>query len=575
MKRNGSGSTWRNGQNGFGMKRLIALILALAMMLVMLCATAEDSDGISLPDDTIKRTDVDLYLEDESTFVDKGSIDIVLTEDAILDEDMPAIDEVSLDGIEDNLLVNNLTELNNAEEDTATPQTSNASNPADFEIDENGVLVGYVGPGGDVVIPDGVTYIGERAFSDCHSLTRVTIPYGVISIGEKAFYNCSRLTKAIIPGSVHRIGEEAFCLCSSLTGMTIPNSVTSIGKGAFCLCSSLTGMAIPNSVTSISDDTFSGCSDLTRVIIPDSVTSIGECAFSNCSSLTNVTIPYRYANIGEYAFSGCSSLTSVTIPDGILNISDYTFCGCSSLTSVTIPNGVTSIGEAAFSGCSSLTSVTIPNSVTSIGYYAFGDCDSLLTIYGYEGSCAEAYAKDNNISFVAIETRKVELSACKITVKDQVYTGKYLTPDPKVKYGSTTLKQNVDYSIVGYEYNKWVGLGFIKLKGKGKYTGTVKVSFKINPKKVTGLKLSAGKAQLTAKWNKDWSGITGYQVQYALKSYFSGAKIVTVKDDSTVKCTLKKLKSGKNYYVRVRAYKIVHNNTYYSAWSGSKKVKVR
>ena len=95
MKRNGSGSTWRNGQNGFGMKRLIALILALAMMLVMLCATAEDSDGISLPDDTIKRTDVDLYLEDESSVVDKGSIDIVLTEDAILDEDMPAIDEVS------------------------------------------------------------------------------------------------------------------------------------------------------------------------------------------------------------------------------------------------------------------------------------------------------------------------------------------------------------------------------------------------------------------------------------------------------------------------------------------------
>ena len=231
-----------------------------------------------------------------------------------------------------------------------------------------------------ITIPDGVTSIGKSAFSYCSSLTSITISDSVTSIGDYAFRNCSRLTSITIPDSVTSIGNFAFSDCSSLTSITIPSSVTSIGNDAFSYCSSLTSITIPDSVTSIGAYAFQNCSSLTSITIPDSVTSIGDVTFSNCSSLTSITIPDSVTSIGNFAFQSCSSLTSITIPDSVTSIGNYAFRNCSSLTSITIPDSVTSIGNDAFTGCSSLTSITISDSVTSIGNDAFTGCSSLTSI---------------------------------------------------------------------------------------------------------------------------------------------------------------------------------------------------
>ncbi len=140
-----------------------------------------------------------------------------------------------------------------------------------------------------VVIEDGVTNIGDRAFYECVALTSVEIPNSVTSIGDYAFHYCEDLTSVTIPNSVTSIGEGAFGYCSGLTSIEIPNSVTSIGNYIFYDCYALTSVTIPNSVTSIGKVAFFGCGALTSVEIPNSVTSIGEKAFYNCKALTSIT----------------------------------------------------------------------------------------------------------------------------------------------------------------------------------------------------------------------------------------------------------------------------------------------
>ena len=79
---------------------------------------------------------------------------------------------------------------------------------------------------------------------------------------------------------------------------------------------------------------------------------------------------------------------------------------------------------------------------------------------------------------------------------------------------------------------------------------------------------------MTIRWGKN-AKATGYQIQYSLKSSFSGKKIVKIAKKTTVKKTVAKLTKGKTYYVRIRSVKKVSGRTYYSAWSAKKKVKVK
>ncbi|MBO4804824.1 MAG: leucine-rich repeat domain-containing protein, partial [Paludibacteraceae bacterium] len=121
-----------------------------------------------------------------------------------------------------------------------------------------------------------------------------------------------KIKKIVIENGVTSIGQEAFTHCVSLTSITIPNSVTSIGKFAFKGCSELESITIPNSVTSIGDRAFFGCESLTSITIPNSVTSIGNHAFCRCSELESITIPNSVTSIGEGVFFYCYALTSIT-----------------------------------------------------------------------------------------------------------------------------------------------------------------------------------------------------------------------------------------------------------------------
>lgn len=147
-------------------------------------------------------------------------------------------------------------------------------------IIENGVLKEYSPPKTEVIIPDGVTSIGDCAFEYCGNIQSIKIPNSVTSIGNHAFEHCKRLHSMTIPDGVTSIGNYAFADCSQLQSITIPNSVTSIGRYAFEHCK-FKIITIPDSVRKIEEGAFAWCHFIRpTIIIPDSGIYIDCMAFT-------------------------------------------------------------------------------------------------------------------------------------------------------------------------------------------------------------------------------------------------------------------------------------------------------
>ena len=161
-----------------------------------------------------------------------------------------------------------------------------------------------------------------------------------------------------------------------------------------------------------------------------------------------------------------------------------------------------------------------------------------------------------------------------MTVEDQAYTGKALNPAVVVRYNRATLKKNRDYTVA-FKNNTNVGTATATITGKGRYTGTKKVRFAINPMALKLDKLTAGKGQFTATWTVQAAQADGYQIACGLKKDPAAGRIVTIKGADAAEATVDGLNAKTRYYVCIRAYRKVGKKTYYSAWSKPKKVKVK
>ncbi|MBO5649198.1 MAG: leucine-rich repeat domain-containing protein, partial [Clostridia bacterium] len=238
--------------------------------------------------------------------------------------------------------------------------------------------------------PDGelVVDIGEGAFENCVTITKVTIPDSVTQIQEAAFRYCTKLTEITLPENLTYIGDFAFESCWKLTELHIPASVTHIGQGIVgktLLLESITVApenttyhSIENCLIETSSGTLiAGCS---TSVIPDGVTSIGAYAFYCCSGLRNLSVPEGVTSIGEYAFLGCNTLTEITFPQTLTSVGMFAFAECSILRSVVFPESMTQIAGMAFQKCEKLESVILPADVDSIGLNVFRECVSLTEI---------------------------------------------------------------------------------------------------------------------------------------------------------------------------------------------------
>ena len=178
---------------------------------------------------------------------------------------------------------------------------------------------------------------------------------------------------------------------------------------------------------------------------------------------------------------------------------------------------------------------------------------------------------------ISFTITKADISdlASHLSSSSYTYNKKAKKPGVTVENISHTLVKGTDYKV-SYSNNVKVGTATVKITGMGShYTGTVKKTFKINPKGTSISKLTKKTKGFKIKWKKQSTQTTGYQIQYSTNKKFKSAKTKTVKKNKTTSTSITKLKKKKTYYVRVRTYKTVGGKKYYSAWSKTKKVKTK
>ena len=480
-----------------------------------------------------------------------------------------------------------------------------------------------------VVLGNSIASISNSMFRECSNLTSVTLPVAITGIGDSAFMNCFELSSITLSNNIKSIGKDAFKNCFKIN-LSIPNSLTSVGESAFYKCIRLQNVIIPNSVTGIGKSTFCECTSLKKVTIGNSVETVDEYAFHNCANLTSVIIPVSVTSIGKNAFSFCSKLADIyyfgtqeqwshinveesnecllkaTIHfNYIEHIHSYTavvttkatctqagvktfICNCGeSYTSVIPATGHSFVNNKEYcqNGCGTRNpnyvaphthhyqeTVIYPDSI-HLGYIehtcSCGDCffDSYIAPTG-KLTLKHSARTANALKVTWNNVKTATGYQVQVSTKDGKKWDKYYN----LKSGVTfyTFKN----LAAGNAYKYRVRF-YIAKNGKNYYSPwSSTLTSPTLPTGTTLTKLTPAKKAFTAQWKKN-ATVTGYKVQYSLKSNFSGAKTITVKSPKTLKAVAKKLNAGKYYYVRIRTYKTISKVNYFSAWSKTYKVKTK
>lgn len=259
--------------------------------------------------------------------------------------------------------------------------------------------------------------------------------------------------------------------------------------------------------------------------------------------------------VGKGNYSGTAALSYTIKPKSLaactatLSQTSYTYSGTAKKPSVTVKSG----SQTLKSG----TDYTVTySSNTAAG-------TGKVTIKGkgiYGGTLTKTF-----------KINKASLSKTAITgISSKSFTGKALTQSPVIKLGGYTLVKDKDYTLK-YSNNKNVGKATVTITGKGSVTGTVTKTFNINPAKQELQKLTAKSKGFFADWVKKGSA-TGYELQYATNSKFTGAKTIKLTTNKNDTKTVTKLKAKTKYYVRVRSYTNVKGVKYNGAWSAVKTI---
>lgn len=273
-------------------------------------------------------------------------------------------------------------------------------------------------------IPSSIKTVGDKAFADCPNLatvdiadlrawcgieflgehsnpisvghdvelhlndklvTELAVPDGITEVKTKLFSNYSHLVSVSFPAGVKTIGSAAFNECRALKEVRFADGLESIGNSAFGGCK-LSACSFPASLKTIGDWAFSS-NKLVELVFPDALESIGEMAFYLNTSLVKVCFGRGLISCNMRAFSGCSHIDHVECPDleswckidfetwqpesNPTYYSNTLYIGGEMLDNLVVPESVTELNASAFRYVK-LSSVTLHSGVTDAGSFLYG-----------------------------------------------------------------------------------------------------------------------------------------------------------------------------------------------------------
>lgn len=409
------------------------------------------------------------------------------------------------------------------------------------------------------VFSEGITSTYYNMFYMCYNLEEVVLPQSMTRINYGTFCNCRSLSKINFPSSLNKIESDAFA-DTALEEVNLSN-VTEIGARAFKDCKELKHVVFNSSLKEIKDETFDGCHSLQDIKFPSSIKSIGQRAFRGCWEITSIHIPEGIEVIEEDSFAACTKLTDLYIPSSVKAIKNGAFSVCTSLEYVKLPEGLKEIGSGVFWD-TDLKSLNIPSSIEKTGYGIFGSVNYATPFI------VTTNETDHDILQGYIYLRRAEISKTSISFNWTMVTScdaykvyKLDSYDGKWKLKATiTDPYNNYYCEKGLKAGEFCTYRVIYIINGEKHefdrNELPLITDSGKPAKVKNFKLKKSKTSIKASFSED-PDCDGVVVQIATdKNFTKNVKKYTIKKVSqpVSSKSIKGLKKGKTYYVRVREF---------------------
>lgn len=171
-------------------------------------------------------------------------------------------------------------------------------------------------------------------YSYRHEIYRLVLPDGLTGVGDLAFYECDRLKVVTLPSTVTRVGEYAFALCGQLVLLDLGTGLRTIEEGAFSRCGALPAVQFPDGLQTLGTKCFYRCESLSVITVPASVKKLGTSVFANCKGLISATVYADVDTLPQWMFYACDNLNRIEMSEHISAVDDFTFAECDHLQTV-------------------------------------------------------------------------------------------------------------------------------------------------------------------------------------------------------------------------------------------------